>query len=52
MQVKKLRAIVRHAYENVSFYHSKFRDAGVKPDDVKSVEDLRKMPVTSKTEMQ
>ena len=52
MQVKKLRAIVRHAYENVSFYHRKFRDAGVKPDDVKSIEDLRKMPVTSKTEMQ
>lgn len=52
MQRKKLRSIVKHAYEHVSFYHRKFDDAGIKPDDVKSVDDLSKVPVTTRSELQ
>ena len=51
-QRKSLRAIVRHAYQNVPFYHRKFDKAGIKPDDVKSVADLAKAPLTSKFEIQ
>jgi len=51
-QCKKLRAMVRHTYENVHFYHRKFDEAGIKPDDVRSVDDLCKLPVTTKSEIQ
>ena len=51
IQEKKLRAIVKHAYENVEFYHKKFDSEGLKPSDVKSVEDLKKLPVTTKQEI-
>jgi phenylacetate-CoA ligase len=50
--LKKFRALVRHAYENVAFYHRKFREAGVKPDDIQSFDDLCKIPVTTRFEIQ
>ena len=51
IQRKMLRGIVKHAYENVPFYHRKFRSVGVKPDDIKTVEDIRKIPITTKQEL-
>ena len=51
-QLKKLRHILKYAYENVAFYHERFNMAKVKPDDIKSVEDLRKIPVLTKSEVQ
>jgi len=50
-QNKKLREILGYAYENVPFYHSKFSGAGVKPSDIKTVEDLKKLPITRKDEV-
>ncbi|MGB9841296.1 MAG: phenylacetate--CoA ligase family protein [Candidatus Bathyarchaeales archaeon] len=44
--------MVKHSYEHVPFYHRKFRAAGVKPEDIRSLEDLRKIPVTTKFELQ
>jgi len=52
IQLKMLRAVIKHVYENVPYYHRKFRAAGVKPDDVKGVDDLCKIPITSKFEVQ
>ena len=49
-QEKRLRAVVRYAYDNVPFYHEKFREAGVKPDDVKGLDDLPKLPLVRKSE--
>jgi len=51
LQEKKLRAIIRHAYDNTEFYRRKFDSAGVKPDDIKTVEDLKKIPFTTKQEV-
>lgn len=51
LQEKKLRVIVRHAYENVPFYHEKFKKSGIKPDDIKNLEDLQKIPITTKQEI-
>ncbi|MDR7665092.1 hypothetical protein RG963_04655 [Methanosarcina sp. Z-7115] len=51
LQNTKLRAIVKHAYDNTEFYHHKFRDAGVHPDDIKNVYDLKKVPFTTKDEL-
>lgn len=49
-QEKRLRSIVRHAYNHVPFYHEKFRKCGIKPEDIKSLEDLAKIPVVRKEE--
>jgi phenylacetate-CoA ligase len=51
-QLDKLKAILKHAYENVPFYHRKFQQARIRPEDVKSVADLSKLPLTSKSEIQ
>jgi phenylacetate-CoA ligase len=52
LQNKKLATILKHAYENVPFYHERFRSAGLKPGDIRTVEDLRKLPFTSKSDVQ
>ena len=50
-QEKRLRAVVKYAYENVPFYHANFREMGVKPDDVKCLDDLSKLPLIRKSEL-
>jgi phenylacetate-CoA ligase len=52
MQTKKLRAIIEHAYRNVPFYRRKFDDARVKPHDIKTIKDLTKIPISTKSEIQ
>jgi phenylacetate-CoA ligase len=51
LQEKRLKAIVRHAYDNVPLYHEKFDSIGVKPDDINTVEDLVKLPFMTKQEI-
>jgi phenylacetate-CoA ligase len=51
MQTKKLRAIVEHAYRNVPFYRRKFDSARVKPNDIRTIEDLTKIPISTKSEI-
>lgn len=51
LQQRRLRAIIKHAYYNVEFYHTKFKAAGVKPDDIKTIEDLPKIPPTTRCEI-
>lgn len=50
-QEKRLRSIVRHAYDCVPFYREKFKLAGVSPNDVKVLSDLSKLPVIKKDEI-
>ena len=52
LQRKKLVGLVRHAYENVPFYHRKFDEAGLKPCDIWSLDDLAQVPVVTKAEIQ
>jgi len=47
-QGRLLRRLVRHAYLNVSFYRDRFEAAGIHPGDIRSVEDIGKIPVTSR----
>jgi phenylacetate-CoA ligase len=52
LQFRKLKAILVHADETISFYHRKFERAGVKPGEFRSVDDLRKIPITTRQEIQ
>ncbi len=51
LQLRRLRWTVRHAYENVPFYRRMLKKAGVHPDDIKSREDLAKLPFTTKEDL-
>ena len=48
LQERKLRAVIEHAYENVPYYRTLFRTAGLTPQDVRTLEDLQRVPITSK----
>lgn len=48
---QKLREIVHHAYDQAPAMKAKFDLAGVKPDDIRSVQDLERLPITEKTEL-
>lgn len=50
IQEEKLRAIIKHAYENVEYYHATFKSLGLRPDDIKTVQDLQKLPLLTKKE--
>nr|MDO8082151.1 AMP-binding protein [Candidatus Freyarchaeota archaeon] len=49
---KELVKIFRHAYNNSPFYHERFKKAGLTPEDVKTLEDLKKIPLLQKPELQ
>ena len=51
LQLVRLRATLRRAYENVPFYRRTFEAAGLHPDDCKSLADLAKFPLTSKNDL-
>ncbi|SDQ22440.1 phenylacetate--CoA ligase PaaK [Natronobacterium texcoconense] len=47
-QNERLRETVERAYENVEFYRKTFDEAGLSPEDVRTVDDLQKLPFTTK----
>ncbi|MFF1510273.1 phenylacetate--CoA ligase PaaK [Streptomyces sp. NPDC058326] len=51
LQLERLRATLRHAYENVDFYRRSFDAAGVTPDDCRSLADLIRFPFTTKADL-
>ena len=51
LQEKRLQELVTHAYERSAFYRRKYDQAGVKPGDIKTLDDLRKLPVIDDSEM-
>ena len=52
LQNRKLRLILKYAYDNIPFYHEKFRKAKIKPGDIKTIEELVKLPYTTRLELQ
>ena len=51
MQLERLQEMVRYAYDNTVYYKRSFDEAGVKPEDIKTLKDLEKFPfIDKKTE--
>ncbi len=50
-QIKRFRKAMAFAKENSPFYREKFAAVGVTPEDIKSLDDLRKLPLTNKEEL-
>ena len=51
LQSERLAATVKRCYENVPFYKRKMDELGVKPEDIKSVDDVIKLPFTTKHDL-
>ncbi|MDJ0831595.1 MAG: phenylacetate--CoA ligase family protein [Desulfobacterales bacterium] len=52
LQLKKFKAIFKWAYENSRFHRSLYDEAGIKPEDIRSLADVRHVPKVEKSMMQ
>ncbi|MCR4441800.1 MAG: phenylacetate--CoA ligase [Peptococcaceae bacterium] len=51
LQGRRLRATVERVYQNVPFYRRAFEEKGIAPGDIRSLDDLTKLPFTEKTDL-
>ncbi|MGM0419323.1 MAG: phenylacetate--CoA ligase family protein [Thermodesulfobacteriota bacterium] len=51
IQLKRLQAVVERVYATVPFYRSKFREVNVSPEDIKSLDDLKRLPFLAKQDL-
>lgn len=51
LQSARLIKMVRIAYDNVPFYHQKFEEIGLEPGDIKTIDDITKLPFTVKQDL-
>ena len=51
IQNEKIVAQVKHVWDNVPYYRKKMQDKGVEPGDIKSVDDLYKLPFLTKADL-
>jgi len=51
LQQERLRKIVQYCYEKVPVYKRKFKDAEIAPDDIRTLDDLKKVPFTVKEDL-
>ena len=51
LQLEKLKKTVKHGYENVPHYKEAFDKAGVKPEDIQTLEDITKLPFITKEDI-
>ena len=51
LQIKKFRRIFAWAYEKSNFHNSLYRKAGIKPQDIRSLDDIRHIPTVEKSMM-
>ena len=51
IQLELLQRMVKHAYETVPYYARQMKDLGIRPSDVKKLEDIQKFPVMNKKDI-
>lgn len=51
LQLKRLQTTVARVYANVPFYRQSFDTAGIRPEDIKTLADLQRLPFTTKQNM-
>lgn len=51
MQNKKFLKLINYAYQNVPFYRKKWKEAGVKIEEIKSINDITKLPIIYKKDV-
>jgi len=51
LQIRRLRQTVKWAYDRVPYYRELLQDSGAEPGDIRSLEDLQRLPLTSKEDL-
>ena len=51
LQLERLKATVKHCYEGSKFYKERFDSIGIKPEDIHCLDDLKKIPFTTKQDL-
>lgn len=51
LQLERLKQTVKRAYEKVPYYRKKFDEVGLKPEDIKTLDDIKNIPFTSKADL-
>ncbi len=51
LQLKRMQWCVQYAYDNIDFFHSSFKTAGIEPGDLKTIEDITKFPFVVKQDI-
>lgn len=51
LQLKKLQKTVKYAFDNIPYYNKKYSDAGLFPEDIELLSDIRKIPFTTKDDL-
>lgn len=51
LQMEKLQIVVNQAYTHVDFYRRQFDEAGVSPDEIKTLADLKRIPFTTRKDL-
>lgn len=51
LQLERLQTAVKRAYESVPYYKKRFDELGVKPEDIKTLKDIEKLPFTTKDDL-
>lgn len=51
IQIRRLQATLERAYASVPFYRKNFKDAGFMPADIKTLDDLKRIPFTTKQDL-
>jgi phenylacetate-CoA ligase len=51
LQTGKLKALLRHAYENVPYYHRILRNSGFRPADFNRLEDMQRIPILKRSSL-
>jgi len=51
LQSQRLRQIVEYAYQRLPYFERKCKQAGVTPDDIHSLDDLKVLPFTNKGDL-
>ena len=51
LQLRRLKNLVKYVYENNKFYNKKLKEANVKPNDIKNLSDINKIPFLTKQDL-
>jgi len=51
LQLKRLKKMVRYVYDNNRYYHDRLKNVNVRPDDIKSLKDIEKLPFLTKQDL-
>lgn len=51
LQLKRLQQVAQRVYHTVGFYRRIFDEAGIKPDDLKTLGDMKRLPFTTKQDL-